>query len=152
MYTELSYLNGFVEFDLTTGKITRTVNMPFSADAQNLNPDNYPLNSAHHGLALSGDGSKLCDAGTIDNYVAIVSRPGLTTDRIIPVGNMPYWATTSSDGNYCLVSNSKDNDVSVISYSTAQEITRVPVGTFPQRERVGAVPDAVINALSPAAG
>jgi YVTN family beta-propeller protein len=152
MYTELSYLNGFVEFDLTTGQITRTVNMPFSADAQNLNPDNYPLNSAHHGLALSGDGSKLCDAGTIDNYVAIVSRPALTTDRIIPVGNMPYWATTSSDGNYCLVSNSKDNDVSVISYSTAQEITRVPVGTFPQRERVGAVPDAVINALSHAAG
>ena len=152
MYAELSYLNGFIEFDLTTGKITRTVNMPFSAAAQSLSPDSYPLNSAHHGLAMSGDGSKLCDVGTIDNYVAIISRPGLTTDKIINVGNMPYWATTSHDGNYCLVSNSKDNDVSVISYSTAQEITRVPVGSFPQRERLAVVTDAVISGLSSSAG
>lgn len=152
MYAELSYLNGFIEFDLTTGTITRTVNMPFSSAAQGLSPDSYPLNSAHHGLAMSGDGSKLCDAGTIDNYVAIVSRPALTTDRIIPVGNMPYWAVTSKDGGDCLVSNSKDNDVSVISYSTAQEITRVPVGTFPQRERVATVTALAISGLSPSVG
>ena len=150
MYAELSYLNGFIEFDLTTGKITRTVNMPYSAAAQTLSPDSYPLNSAHHGLAMSGDGSKLCDVGTIDNYVAIISRPALTTDHIIPVGNMPYWATTSSDGNYCLVSNSKDNSVSVISYSTAQEIVRIPVGSFPQRERLGAVTPEALSSLAPA--
>jgi YVTN family beta-propeller protein len=152
MYADLSYLNGFIEFDLTTGTITHTVNMPFSAAAQALSPDSYPLNSAHHGMAMSGDGSKLCDVGTIDNYVAIISRPALTTDKIINVGNMPYWATTSRDGNYCLVSNSKDNDVSVISYSSAQEITRVPVGSFPQRERLGTVTDAVISGLSSSAG
>jgi YVTN family beta-propeller protein len=152
MYTQLSYLNGFVEYDLTTGTITRTANMPYSAAAQALSPDNYPLNSAHHGIALSGDGSKLCDAGTIDNYVAIVSLPALTTDNIVPVGNMPYWAVTSSDGNYCLVSNSKDNDVSVISYSSAQEVARVSVGSFPQRERLGAVTDEVLSSLSPTAG
>jgi len=137
MYAELSYLNGFVEFDLVAGKITRTVTMPYANGGAALNPDDYPQNSAHHGLALSGDGSKLCDVGTIDNYVAILSRPGLTTDRISPVGHQPYWATTSPDGHHCVVSNSKDNTVSVISYDTGLEVTRVPVGNFPQRERTG---------------
>jgi YVTN family beta-propeller protein len=152
MYLQLSYLNGFVEFDLVQGKITRTVNMPFSDEGRALKPDDYPRNSAHHGLAMSGDGSKLCDVGTIDDYVAIVSRPGLTTDRIIPVGKLPYWAQTSSDGNYCLVTNSEDNAVSVISYRTAQEVARIPVGAFPQRERTAAVLPEVIGTLSPAAG
>jgi adhesin HecA-like repeat protein len=35
--------------------------------------DVYPHDSAHHGLALSGDGTKLCDVGTIDNTVSMVS-------------------------------------------------------------------------------
>jgi len=152
MYAQLSYLNGFVQYDLAAGKITRTVTMPFSDAAAKLKPDDYPRNSAHHGMAMSGDGTKLCDVGTIDNYVAIVSVPALTTDKIVNVGNLPYWAQTSRDGKYCLVSNSNDNAVSVIRYSDATEVTRVPVGAFPQRERTAAVLPQVIDGLSPAAG
>ncbi|HEU4422595.1 MAG TPA: PQQ-binding-like beta-propeller repeat protein [Pilimelia sp.] len=148
MYAQLSYLNGFVEYDLTTGRILRTVNLPFSDAGRALHPDQYPQNSAHHGLAMSGDGSKLCSAGTINNYVAIVSRPALTTDRLVPSGELPYWATTSLDGAHCLVTNSKDDTVSVISYATAQEVKRVTVGDFPQRERLAAVTGAVLDALS----
>src|SRR5207302_4771122 len=81
-YMQLSYLNGFVEYDTNACQILRTINQPFSAAAANESPDSYPLNSAHHGIALSGDGTKLCDVGTIDNYVAIVSVPALTNDRI----------------------------------------------------------------------
>jgi YVTN family beta-propeller protein len=152
MYTQLSYLNGFVEFDLEKGQITRTVELPYSEAGRALQPDQYPQNSAHHGLAVSGDGPKICAAGTIDDYVAIVSRPGLTTDRIIPGFHLPYWANTSHDGKYCLVSNSKDNTVSVISYDTAQEVNRINVGRYPQRERNVAVPPEVVDALSPSAG
>jgi YVTN family beta-propeller protein len=90
--------------------------------------------------------------GTIDGYAAIISRPALTTDRIIPVGNIPYWTLTSADGNYCFVSLSGDNTVSVISYSTAQEVARVPVGNFPQRERIGQASPATLSGLSSAAG
>jgi DNA-binding beta-propeller fold protein YncE len=152
MYAQLSYLNGFVEYDLEAGKILRTVQMPLAGPGLTLKPDEYPQNSAHHGLAMSGDGSKLCDAGTIDNYVAIVSRPGLTTDRIIPVGNLPYWAVTSLDGQHCLVTQSKDNVLSVISYGTAQEVKRVPLGNFPQRERLAKVLTEVLPTLSTTAG
>jgi len=147
MYAQLSYLNGFVEYDLTRGQILRTVQLPYSEAGRALRPDDYPQNSAHHGLAMSGDESKLCAAGTIDNYVAIVSRPALTTDRLVPSGNLPYWAATSLDGAHCLVTNSKDDTVSVISYATAQEIKRVTVGDFPQRERLAVVTSAVLDAL-----
>jgi YVTN family beta-propeller protein len=152
MYAQLSYLNGFIEYDLTTGTITRTINMPYSAAGAAMSVDDYPGNSAHHGMAMSGDGSKLCVGGTIDDYAAIISRPALTTDRIIPVGKIPYWTLTSADGNYCFVSLSGDNTVSVISYSTAQEVARVPVGNFPQRERIGKATAATLTALSPSPG
>jgi DNA-binding beta-propeller fold protein YncE len=144
MYAQLSYLNGFIEYDLTAGRIVRTVTMPFSAEGAATSPDDYPGNSAHHGMAMSGDGNKLCMAGTIDDYAAIVSRPALTTDRIIPVGDIPYWTLTSSDGNYCFVSLSGDDQVAVISYRTGDIVARVPVGDFPQRERTGQLtPDAL---------
>jgi YVTN family beta-propeller protein len=149
MYAQLSYLNGFVEYDLVAGRITRTVQMPFSAAGQALAADNYPQNSAHHGMALSGDQAKLCMAGTIDDYTAIVSRPGLTTDGFVhyPVGALPYWSTTSADGRYCFVTLSNLDAVSVVDYATAREVARVPVGDFPQRERLGHLAEDVVPTL-----
>jgi hypothetical protein len=151
-YMELSYLNGFIKFDTNTCQILRTVNQPFRNGAASLPYDQYPLNSAHHGIALSGNGTRLCDVGTIDNYVAVVSVPGLTNIKILNVGHKPYWGQTSVDGNYCLVSNSDDNDVWVVQYNPAKVVAVVPVGAFPQRERLGVVPDAVVANLSSSPG
>lgn len=152
MYAQLSYLNGFIEYDLVAGRIVRTVTMPYSPEGRALSVDDYPGNSAHHGMAMSGDGTKLCMAGTIDDYAAIVSRPALTTDRIIPVGDIPYWTQTSTNGRYCYVSLSGEDEVAVLSYATAQVVARVPVGDFPQRERTGGVAQEALDRLSPAAG
>lgn len=151
-YMELSYLNGFVVFDTNSCTILHTVNQPFRNGAASLPYDQYPLNSAHHGMALSGDGTRLCDVGTIDDYVAIVSTSTLKNERIINVGRKPYWGQTSVDGNYCLVTNSDDNDVWVIGYNPPRAVAVVPVGAFPQRERLGTVPDTVITHLSPTNG
>jgi YVTN family beta-propeller protein len=150
MYAQLSYLNGFVEYDLVAGRITRTVQMPFSTAGAALSPDDYPQNSAHHGVALSGGQDKLCMAGTIDDYTAIVSRPGLTTDGFVhyPTGSVPYWSTTSVDGNHCFVTLSNLDAVSVIDFRTAKEVARIPVGDFPQRERLGKLAEDIISALN----
>lgn len=139
MYAQLSYLNGFVEFDLAAGRITRTVTMPFSPAGAALRPDSYPNNSAHHGMALSGDGTALCEVGTIDDDTAIVARPALTVSGTVsyPAGTLPYWATSTVDGRACAVSLSNANAVSIVDYASAREIARVPVGRFPQRERLG---------------
>jgi DNA-binding beta-propeller fold protein YncE len=151
-YMELSYLNGFVVYDTNSCTILHTITQPFRNGAASLPYDQYPLNSAHHGMALSGDGTRLCDVGTIDDYVAIVSASTLKNVRIINVGRKPYWGQTSVDGNYCVVSNSDDNDVWVIQYAPPRVAAVVPVGAFPQRERLATVPDSVITNLSPAVG
>ena len=153
-YADLSYLNGFVKYDLNTSQILNTVQMPFAGGGTTLKPDDYPKNSAHHGLALNGDGSKLCDVGTIDDYTAIVATSNLTTAGTVnyPAGALPYWGQTSADGQYCFVSLSNAGQVSVINYATATEVARVPVGAFPQRERISQMSPAAISALSPANG
>lgn len=149
-YTQLSYLNGFVKFDLTSGTTTGTYSEPMSAfaSANYTSQDEYPHDSAHHGLALSGDGTRLCDAGTIDNTVSIVRASDLTAVRTIDVGLVPYWSTTSADGAFCVVSLSGANAVSIINYATAQQVAVVPVGAFPQRSRLGRLPESVIASLS----
>ena len=154
MVAQQSYLNGLIRFDLTTGTITQMLTEPKSdfALANYPTPDDFPHDSAHHGLALSGDGSRLCDAGTIDNTVSIVSTETLAVLSTSNTGLIPYWATTSHDGNFCFVSLSGDNSVSVVRYATGQEVMRVPVGKFPQRNRAGRVPDTVLRLLSAAPG
>ncbi|MCU1682477.1 MAG: hypothetical protein JWQ81_3216 [Amycolatopsis sp.] len=148
-YADLSYLNGFVKYDLNTDAIVNTVQMPFSTQGASLKPDDYPKNSAHHGLALSRDAGRLCDVGTIDDYTAIVSTSSLATQGTVtyPVGSLPYWGQTSSNGQYCYVSLSQRNEVSVVDYATAKEVARVPVGAFPQRERVAKLDPSVVGSL-----
>ncbi|KAF4405833.1 YncE family protein [Streptomyces lycii] len=154
MYAQLSYLNGFVEYDLEAGEITRTVEMPYSDKAAELREDDYPQNSAHHGMAMNADESKLCMAGTIDDYVAVVSRPGLETDGYVHYGTdaLPYWTATGPGGRYCFVSLSNENEVSVVDYATAKEVARVPTGHFPQRERPAKLTDEALAGLDPSDG
>jgi YVTN family beta-propeller protein len=149
MYAQLSYLNGFIEYDLEAGRTVRTVEMPFSTAAGAMKPDDYPQNSAHHGMALNATSDKLCMAGTIDDYTAIVSRPGLTTDGFVhyPAGSLPYWSVTAPDGKHCFVTLSNRDEVSVVDYTTAKEVARVKVGDFPQRERAGKVAESALSGL-----
>jgi DNA-binding beta-propeller fold protein YncE len=99
----------------------------------------YLLDSAHHGLTFNPRGTKLCAAGTMSDYAAIVSRRTLRLERAIRVGRTPYWATASEDGRYCFVSVAGEDRVSVISFRTAREVARIRVGDHPQRMRTGGV-------------
>jgi YVTN family beta-propeller protein len=154
MYSQLSYLNGVIKFDLKGGKEVARSDQPLSDFALSTYAtyDEYPHDSAHHGLAMSGDGQKLCDCGTIDNTVSILSTDDLKLRKVIDVGMVPYWATTSPDGRYCFVSLSGDDAISVIDYEAEAEVKVVPVGNFPQRSRIGKVPESVIELLTPVGG
>lgn len=151
MYAQLSYLNGFIEYDLEVGRTVRTVQMPFSEAAAALKPDDYPQNSAHHGMAMNAAQDKLCMAGTIDDYTAVVSRPGLTTDGFVHYqqDSLPYWSVTGPGGRHCWVTLSNRDEVSVVDYATAKEVARVKVGDFPQRERAGRVAEEALSGLTP---
>jgi YVTN family beta-propeller protein len=138
VYFQLSFLHGFVEYDLQQDRVLRVAQLPLSEEAKKLRRDEYVLDSAHHGLAMDPTGTKLCVAGTMSDYAAIVDRATFAY-RILPVGHKPYWVTNSSDGRYCFVSLSGDDRVSAISYATEQEVAQIPVGDHPQRMRMGVI-------------
>lgn len=134
-YFQLSFLHGLIEFDMEEDKVTRLVELP------NLIPDepltSYVNDSAHHGLAISKDDTKLCVAGTMSDYAAIVDRETFEYKVLKDLGKKPYWAVTDRSGKNCVISWSATDQVSVISYETGKEIKRIDVGNHPQRVREG---------------
>jgi YVTN family beta-propeller protein len=139
MYVQLSFLHGLVEYDLQEERALRTLHLPLSDKARTMAREDYPLDSAHHGLAVNARGTKLCDAGTVSDYAAIIDRASLRVQGIVPTGAKPYWATASTDGRWCFLANSDSDDVSVVSFATATEVARIPVGDHPQRMRMARV-------------
>ena len=96
---------------------------------------------------MSGDGTRLCDVGTIDNTVTIVDAATMTVERTIEVGLVPYWATTSLHGDACIVSVSGDDEVAIVDYATGVVTRRTGVGRFPLRNRLGRIPEASLALL-----
>lgn len=151
-YFQLSFLHGFVEFDLTTDKPLRIATLPQSDEASRTPREEYLLDSAHHGLAMNPEGTKLCAAGTMSGYAAIVNRQTFAY-TIHQVGEKPYWSTNSGDGRHCFVSVSGEDRVVVLDYATEREVARIPVGNHPQRMRMGVIRGSDLARLpaSPAA-
>jgi DNA-binding beta-propeller fold protein YncE len=145
LYFQVSFFHGFVEFDLMNEKVTRVADLPIPPEVAKMRRDEYILDSAHHGIAMNGAGTKLCVAGTMSNYAAIVHRDDFSY-KIHPLGARTYWATSSADGKYCYVSVAGDDTLAVFSYDTEQEVARVPVGDHPQRARTARVSTAIFGA------
>ncbi|NYG58401.1 YVTN family beta-propeller protein [Nocardioides daedukensis] len=155
VYLQVSFFHGFVVFDTQakdanatvdytlgglpeprTGKVIRTVNLRQSEAVKKMLREQYTLDSAHHGLAIDRTGKKLCVAGTMSDYAALVSTDGKQR-TYFEGGSKPYWATTSPFNNTCWVSMSGTDQVFVIDYATRKVIRKIPVGTHPQRVREG---------------
>jgi YVTN family beta-propeller protein len=149
LYAQISFHHGFVEYDLESDRVTRVANLPLSEEAQATPPEQYLLDSAHHGLAMNPEGTKLCAAGTMSDYAAIIRRDTFA-HTIIPIGEKPYWSTNGLGGTHCWLSVSGDDKVVVIDYASERQIAEIPVGDHPQRVRLGAVHETILADLPPA--
>lgn len=144
-FFQLSFLHGFVALDRASGRITRVKRLP------NLVPSTprplYVLDSAHHGIAASPDGTKICVAGTMSDYATVVSTRTFNRTPLLRGGSKPYWVTPSADGRYCYISWAGSDTISRIAYSTARISKTIKVGDHPQRIRNGVIQRAYLPGL-----
>ncbi|GAA4879767.1 YncE family protein [Kitasatospora terrestris] len=138
LYFQVSFFNGLVEYDVAADRITRVKTLPKNP-ATSEDRTTWVNDSRHHGLSTSPDGSKLCVAGTMDDYATVVDRATLTEGPLVPA-QKPYWATVSGDGKSCVISESGADRVTAIDFATGQPTASVAVGDHPQRVRLGHVP------------
>jgi hypothetical protein len=136
VYFQVSFFHGFVEYDFAQDRVTRVANLP--NEVPEIPREQYLLDSAHHGIAMNPEDTRLCVAGTMSDYAAIVERDTFEY-KLIHGGTKPYWSTNSADGRYCFVSWSGDDKISAISYKSKAEVAQIPVGDHPQRMRIGNV-------------
>ena len=151
LYAQISFHHGFIEYSFDEDRVLRVASLPVSEEAQNTPREEYLLDSAHHGLAMNAAGTKLCVAGTMSDYAAIVSRATFAA-KVFPVGEKPYWSTNGRDDDHCWVSFSGDDKVGVFSYGEERQLAEIPVGDHPQRVRAGAVQHDLLAGLPVAQG
>ncbi|MFD6620141.1 YncE family protein, partial [Streptomyces albidoflavus] len=138
MYFQVSYFNGFLEYDVAADRITRLKTLPKNP-ATSDDRTTFVNDSRHHGLSMSPDGGKVCVAGTMDDYATVVDRATLQEGPLV-TASKPYWATVSGDGRDCVISESGADQVSAIDFATGRKVASVPVGDHPQRVRLAHVP------------
>ncbi|RSS99007.1 YncE family protein [Streptomyces sp. WAC07149] len=138
LYFQVSFFNGLVEYDVPSDRITRVKTLPENP-ATPADRTKWVNDSRHHGMSMSPDGSKLCVAGTMDDYATVVDRATLAEGPLVPAAK-PYWATVNGDGTACVISESGADRVTAIDFATGTPRVSVPVGDHPQRVRIGHVP------------
>lgn len=137
LYFQVSFFNGFLEYDVATDKISRMKTLPKNP-ATSEDRTTWVNDSRHHGISMNPEGTKLCVAGTMDDYATVVDRASLQEGPLVTTSK-PYWATVSGDGKDCIVSESGADQVTAIDFATGKKVTSVPVGDHPQRVRLGHV-------------
>ncbi|SFW84108.1 YncE family protein [Amycolatopsis australiensis] len=138
LYFQVSFFNGFLEYDVAGDRITRLKELPKNP-ATSDDRKTFVNDSRHHGLSMNPAGTKLCVAGTMDDYATVVDRATLQEGTLVPAVK-PYWATVSGDGSACIVSEAGADQVTAIDFATGRKLVSVPVGDHPQRVRLGHVP------------
>jgi len=144
-YFQVSFFHGFLEMDRRTGRITRVDRLPNLV--KDTPREQYLLDSAHHGIAMNSSGTKLCVAGTMDDYATVVDARTFHRGRLLRGGTKPYWVTPSRDGRTCYISWSGSDKISEISYRTGTIVRSVQVGDHPQRIRNGVVARSLVSGL-----
>ncbi|MEU7710324.1 YncE family protein [Micromonospora chalcea] len=147
LYFQVSFFNGVIEYDVATDRVTRVATLPKNP-ATSEDRTTWVNDSRHHGLSMSPDGTRICVAGTMDDYATVLDRATLREGPLVPASK-PYWATVSGDGRDCVISESGADQVTAINFATGQKVASVPAGDHPQRVRIGHVPQ---DWTPPAAG
>lgn len=145
LYAQLSNTHAIVARDLETGERLGRIDLPV---AEGVTESDWDFEAPHHGLALTPDETTLCAAGRASDYAGLVAAGDLSLIATVPVGNAPSWAEITTDGRFCVLSNNRSDDVSIVDLASRAEAARIPAGRAPKHITLGAVPEDVIEALA----
>ncbi|MBH5322468.1 beta-propeller fold lactonase family protein [Aurantiacibacter sediminis] len=136
LFAQLSNTHAIVAHDLAVDMQRARIDLPI---ADGVTVDDWDFEAPHHGLAITPDGSLLCVAGRASDYAALVSTEGLTLQRTIAVGNAPSWSAIDTAGEFCVLANTRSDDVSIVSLVSGEEIVRIAAGDGPKHVTIAAV-------------
>jgi DNA-binding beta-propeller fold protein YncE len=146
LYAQTSNSHSVIAFSFPQGKELRRIELPV---AVGVTAADFDFESPHHGLAVSRDGRTLCLAGRASDYAALVKAPQLELIATVPVGDAPGWAELADADRVCVLANTRDDTVSLVSVSDAKELVRLPAGNGPKHITVARVPAEVLAAMRP---
>ena len=124
---------------MATDQITRVKTLPKNP-ATSEDRTTWVNDSRHHGLSMSPDGTKLCVAGTMDDYATVVDRATLAGGPAGPRRPSRTGRPSAATARACVISESGADQVTAIDFATGEKTVSVPVGDHPQRVRIGHVP------------
>jgi DNA-binding beta-propeller fold protein YncE len=144
IYAQLSNEHAVVAYNLAARKVVKRLDLPVKPG---VTVADWDFQAPHHGLALTPDGRTLCLAGRASDYAALVRASDLKLIATIPVGDAPGWAEIADKGRVCLITNTRSDDLSIISIPKRAEIIRLPIGDGPKYITVARIPASVIAAF-----
>jgi YVTN family beta-propeller protein len=137
MFVQLTGFNGFAVVDFAAHKEVARIELP------KLAPGKEPVlegGNTSHGMAVSGDNTRLIVNSRLNSAVYVYSLPSLELAGSVDVGNAPDWVTLTPDGKTAYVANAGSNDVSAVDVVGMREIKRIPVGQVPKRNITAMLP------------
>ena len=143
-YAQLSNQHAVVSYDMATRKVDRRLDLPVKPG---VTVADWDFEAPHHGLALTADGRTLCLAGRASDYAALVDARDLSLIATVPVGDGPGWSEVTDDGRFCLVTNTRAHDLSIIAIASRSEVARVPMGKGPKHITMARLPTDVVVAV-----
>ena len=133
IYAQQSFCHCIVEYSISEKKVIREIALPVPDFVSDIPLEDYPFEAAHHGIGFDKDKTLMSIAGTVSNYVAILSFPELEVLKTFEAGKEPSWITDGFKGELFFVSSRGTDSVFVFSYKTQSLMKEIKVGSYPQR-------------------
>ncbi len=97
--------------------------------------------------------SEVLDRETLGELVEAIRDPVPPTRKLtligtVPVGDAPGWSEISEDGQYCILTNTRSDDISIVSIAEQGEVARLQGGDGPKHITMARVPVSVLKAIT----
>ncbi|MCG8414088.1 MAG: hypothetical protein MI746_07700, partial [Pseudomonadales bacterium] len=145
LYAQLSNTHDLIHYDLSRKEIIKRATLPID---EGVTEADWDFEAPHHGLALTADESLLCIAGRASDYAALIDAESLDTVAVIDTGDAPSWATINETSEFCLIPNTRSDELSIIDLNNRSVMATLNVQRGPKHISVGRVPESIIEAIA----